>query len=164
MSDTPLKTDPSEIVPLNVAGYDALPKAARPTFLFAFPSTRQQKAVWRLEDQAEKAREADDEYGWADGWTEAVRLILRGWRNVTETVFAPDGTVSDVRPMPYDPQRIDELLKPGEMRELVHRWYAATRLTPEEKKASPSSPGRESGSVGGAVGASASTAPASPTA
>jgi hypothetical protein len=142
----PLKVDPESTVLVWLAAHDATPEAERPAFEFRFPTARKLREVWRLEDAAQEAAKAEDPGAYIDHIKAALLIGLRGYRNV---------------PGAPKPEDVDDLLRPQEMRELLDRWQAATRLGAAEKKSLPLSPTAGGSSVGAAVTESASTPPAS---
>ena len=96
-------------------------KSNPPTFLFSHLTRRQHREVAALMEQA---RQAEDDEPFEAALDKAIRIGLRGWKNLRG---------ADGAEIPYSPDALDDVLTPSEKIEMA-TGYAAAVTTVEAKK------------------------------
>lgn len=107
-----------------------LPEKQRPYFLFRTMTGRQFREAIRLcsefsnvgTDEADRAVES---------LYDAVRTGLAGWGNMIDH-NVPEG--QKPRPIPYDPENLEDVVDPEEAGELLSAMLAAAQLSADDKK------------------------------
>lgn len=108
------------------------PPDRRPTFELRELTGKQMRAVAAVYDSVDEASTAGEA---VDGLFSALRQVVAGWRHMA----TPEGDE-----LPFDPDRLEELLTPAEAFELLGAAMNASMLGPADRKKfeSPSPTGR----------------------
>jgi len=117
----PLTCDPAATFEVVLSG-DAAKPEPRPTFIFNIMTARQWKTLADFNDDFELAAGSVEKL---DLCFTAIRLALAGWRDIADR---------HGRPIPYDPDNLDELLTWFEAVELMQAAVSQQRLSDDDKK------------------------------
>jgi len=150
----PIALDPSARFELVLLG--DLDKEAPPTFIFRHLSCNGVNALLRSGERLEELSKDANVDVLLDEMLSLVRMALVGWRGMIDPATG--------RPIPYDPDRLGDIVSPVELMELIHRLPEAMRLDAAAKKGygSPSPSPSESPAGPAPAGGSAHEPPPAP--
>ena len=122
----PLATNPNAKFELSLTSDADRPEAERPVFIYHYLTGLQQMGLADLLDRLEQSSSGSEAI---KRIFEAAATGLVDWKNIRDR---------DGNPIPFDPQRLPEVMSMQEAMELAQQLYAGQYPTLEDKKKSES--------------------------